>query len=215
MQFNTLTKRIFLVCISAPIVSCIVTVCGCDCDEEEDSFRRASCRNLCLRISRNPLFDEQTRLIAQNALEKWQNDTLDPEPHLLVAWYSEAKDGHWSLDLKFSDEDFDLSGLGVSEIHHAADGGEQVIEERYPIFETRPFTHSVRVRFKERTGNQRMDIEAWAIFVEAKGKCEYPWIWISLPKNKGRDVKVWLYDRKGHESNRLSLKKPYSQRKNN
>lgn len=215
MQFNALKKQVFFVCISVAILSCILMFTGCDCDEEEDSFRRTSCRRMCLVLSKNTLLNEETRLIAQNASEKWQNDRLDPEPHLLVAWYSEAEDGYWSLDLKFSDEDFDLSGLGVSEIHHTADGDKQVIEERYPIFETRPFTRGARVRFKERAGDQRIDIEAWALFAETKGTRpdEYPVIWISLPENKGRDVKVWLYDRKGHESNRLPLKKPYSWRK--
>ena len=140
--------------------------------------------------------DEQTKLIAQNAWEKWRNGRLDPEPQLLAAGYFREESGHFVLVPLFSDEDFDLSGLGVSEIHRSADGREQVIEERCPIFETEHYEYRAEVWFDERTGDERLGVKAWDLYAEAKGTRldESPAVWISLPKNRDRHLtqRVWV-----------------------
>lgn len=169
---------------------------------------------------------------ARLAISKWQDDVLEPDPILIDVALTKAKvrDGErMFLMLVTFDEDADLVGFVIQEEHVDSNGIKTKILEKYPVF-----THLDKcggvVRFSfvpvlVRDENQRKPADQWEKYLSTplqQLKEEYmrrlkkkywswrdtlPTVWVSVPDPNRVDVQLCAFDRAGHLSERVSLKR--------
>jgi hypothetical protein len=172
-------------------------------------------------------FDWHTPDINENyrlALEKYQNNRLDPEPIILFAMLREYPRNYYSLLVGIFDEDADLLGIIFKEESREPYSTVNTIEEKYPLFvyEPSPNMNKIyRIPVSIRTDNQRKDEKSWEDYLSKdlgylreqadnygiidQWKETLPIVWISNPE--AGDVTVWiqLYDKAGNKSNFVKL----------
>jgi hypothetical protein len=170
---------------------------------------------------------------AQEAMAKYRNDTLDPEPILIVATLGRSTGiDQVYLHLMVFDECEDLLGFVVREERHAPDGTQSVFEERYPVF-TYSLMHRVAdvlsIPVHIRDEHQRKDEERWTNYcdtlfpahTEESMRSEkvprgnpvpathwedtLPPVWISIPEPNNVVVSLYVYAKGGYRSNQVGL----------
>ena len=159
------------------------------------------------------------------ALERWQNGVLDPEPILLVAQLSKSsKDQRPYLTVIAFDEARDTADIGVEEQRSDANGGKtEVIVEEYPIAAHLSQSDAIdvictlRVPVQIRDAAQRKDTGAWEQYVAhsfdystgtervKRWRQDLPPIWISAPKPRAVNIRIYAYDRVGHRSDAVEV----------
>jgi len=178
--------------------------------------------NLCKAIIDTSEFPERNKKLARKALDQWDNKVLDPEPILIHAGYTQSTNhGYW-LFLTMLDEDFDISGFVVKEMHEKSNSDVVVIEEKYPVFpESTKIGDFQYLDFSERKDlSHTKDEKAWVNYINAGPDREifyrrgdYPTIWISLPNPPKVEVKLWIYDSTGNKSEPIRLEYGFPRRK--
>lgn len=176
------------------------------CSKEKD-VRRMIAENSCKDILDNPAIPQRTRKLARKVLEGWNNRVLDPEPVLIHAGYGQKRNKDYRLFLTMSDEEYDIAGIYVREVHKQPDGQILTIEEDYPLFVRSSIGHFQLVRFQERDNHQRKNDKAWANYLETGewGSRREPTVWISAPNPPIVEVELWIYDFAGNKSEPVSL----------
>jgi hypothetical protein len=169
--------------------------------------------NLCKEIIDTPGSPERTKKLARKALEKWNNKVLDPEPILIHAGYAKSTNhGYW-LFLTMLDEDFDLAGFVVKEIHEKPKSNVIVVEEKYPVFPETKIGDFQYLDFSERRDlSQIKDEKAWDNYLNAGAekeviyrRGEHSVIWLSLPNKPTVEVEIAIYDYNGNQSEPVCL----------
>ncbi len=199
------------------LVFAIIFVCGCDKSSpvgENELIRSRSIR-FCANVMTHPTASDQSKFLAKDVLLKRDNGTIDPEPILVRAQLDQfKKETGPVLIVGVSDEDGDLVGIGVRELHTRPDNEPYVIEEEYPVFEHRSEKTTTNRLFPImiRNGAERKNEEAWREYLDKGPQNEDPWkaedipaLWISLPDAGKVEVEIWIYDRAGHKSAPVSV----------
>lgn len=186
---------------------------SCDRSSKEDSFEslpKEIIIDICKTIIQSPRTSNRAKSLAGKALDGWNNRILDPRPILIYAgYYGDGYDGYVRLTLIMSDEDADIAGISVREVHRQSDGKEQVIQEEYPLFVRSSIGHHQLVKFTKREHEERKDYGSWNTYVQNAtwGEDSTPNVWISLPRTTQIDVEIQIYDRAGHKSESVPLEK--------
>jgi hypothetical protein len=169
----------------------------------------------------------------EEAMAKYGNKILDPEPILIAATLAKyAGIDRAYLHLLVFDECEDLAGFVIGEEHHDPRGTPFLCEERYPVL-----THlqppgvadvlSIPVHIRDE--HQRKDEERWANYCDkpsptyagesmGSGKVQrasaasathwedtLPPVWISIPDPNSVVVSLHVYDKAGYRSNEVRL----------
>lgn len=182
------------------------------CRKEKD-IRRVVAENFCKKIIDISNSPERTKKLARKALEKWNNTVLDPEPILIHAGYGQDPNYGDFLFLTMSDEDFDIAGFVVKEIHEKSKSNIIVIEEKYPVFPESTIGHFQYLDFSERKDLLHVkDAKAWDNYLNAGAEKEiiyrrgdHPVIWLSIPNPPAVEVEVWIYDSSSNKSEPVCL----------
>jgi hypothetical protein len=184
-------------------VLAIISLVGCSDRKDE---RPSIAMQACERILRKKEFSPSAKAIAKQTLAQWQNDVLDPVPVLMDAQYTYTKTGELYLDLYMSDEDFDVSGIIVSEIHKNSGKPDIAFEEKYPVFADYSAGLPEQLRIYIRTFPElRKSEEKWNFYVQKGNYIEgYPPIKVSI-SSPHITVSLSIYDEKGHVSNAAPL----------
>jgi hypothetical protein len=169
--------------------------------------------NLCEDIIDNLGSPECTKQIARKALDKWNNKVLDPEPILIHAGYGQDPNYGNFLFLTMLDEDFDIAGFIVKELHRKSESNVIVIEEKYSVFPETKIGDFQYLDFSERSNlSQIKDEKAWDNYLNAGAekeviyrRGEHPIIWLSLPNKPTVEVEIAIYDYKGNQSEPVCL----------
>jgi len=198
----------------------------CGCHEKKD-LRRVVAESHCKDIIENPEVPERRKELAKKVLNGWNNKVLDPEPILVHAGYlypqDPNKDYLWLL-LTMSDEEYDIAGFVVKEIHKNSNSN-YIIEEIYPVFPESVIGHFQSLHFSERRDLSHIkDEKAWNNYLNSGAKKDilyrrnkYPVIWLSLPNEPTVEVEILIYDSAGNKSeptplvygvDRWGIKKP-------
>jgi hypothetical protein len=181
----------------------IILLVGCSDRKDE---RPLMAMQACEQILHKKEFSPSAKGIAKQTLAQWQNNVLDPVPVLMDAQYTHTKTGELYLDLYMSDEDFDVAGIIVSEIHKDSGKPDIAFEEKYPVFADYsaglPEQLHVYIRaFPE----LRKSEEKWKSYVQKGSYVEgYPPIKVSIP-SPYIAVSLSVYDENGHVSNAAPL----------
>lgn len=194
---------------------CIVLLFMTSCDRlsEDNSFEslpREITIDICKTIIQSPLTSNRAKSLARKALDGWSNNFLDTFPILIHAGFLTYEDKDYLLlTLIMSDEDADIAGISVREVHRQSDGKEEVIQEEYPLFVRSSIGHHQLVKFTKRDHGERKDYDSWNTYVQNAtwGEDPTPDVWISLPKPGQIDVEIQIYDRAGNKSESLPLEK--------
>ena len=167
----------------------------------------------------------EPRQRAQEAVERWDNGTLDPEPILLEAWLQEGRRDEYSgrmmyglmgevsaeapavLNLFVVDEDRDLLGVRIREKYVLPNGIESSYEEIYPAYvggvDKIAFLGAVCMPAHFRSGNRVKDEQRWQVYVDQagrdsdSGKIPKPPLWITAPDPNAVEVLISVYDKIG------------------
>ncbi|MBN2512708.1 MAG: hypothetical protein JXB18_07195, partial [Sedimentisphaerales bacterium] len=125
---------------------------------------------------------------------------------LMDAQYTHTKTGELYLDLYLSDEDFDVAGIIISEIHKNPGKPDIAFEEKYPLFADYSAGLPEQLRIYIRTFPElRKSEEKWNFYVQKGSYIEgYPPIKVSIP-SLCITVSLSIYDEKGHLSNAAPL----------
>lgn len=192
-----------------------MTTCFAPGCRKEKDIRRVVAENSCKDIIDSPSVSERTKKLARKALDGWKNKVVDPEPILIQAGHVKKTDkDYWLLFLTMSDEEFDIAGFVIRELHKQSNSDMILVEEDYPIFPMRGIGQFQFVAFMERkTLAQRKDDKAWNNYLNsgvndrdtAYLRNEYPTIWISLPRAPTVEVEIWIYDFAGNKSEPVPL----------
>jgi hypothetical protein len=169
----------------------------------------------------------------EEAMAKYCNKILDPEPILIVATLGKYTGiDRVYLHLLVFDECEDLAGFVVREERHGPSGAPFVFEERYPVL-----THlqppgvadvlSIPVHIRDE--HQRKDEERWVDYCDmplpahagesirsekvprgspvsgARWEDTLPPVWISIPEPNNMVVSLYVYDKGGYRSNQVRL----------
>lgn len=186
---------------------------SCDRSLGEDSFEslpKEITIDICKTIIRSPRTSNRAKSLARKAINGWNNGILDPCPILIYSGFLKSDDkDYFSLTLVMSDEDADIAGISVREVHMQADGKELVIQEEYPVFMRSSIGHHQLVRFTKREHGERKDYDSWNTYVQNAtwGENPTPDVWIALPSSGQIDVKILIYDRAGLKSEPVPLEK--------
>lgn len=181
------------------------------CSKEED-MRPVVAQNSCKAIIDNPAVPERTKRLARKVVDGWTNKALDREPVLVHAGYGRYPgDDYFSLLLTMSDEEFDIKGFRIREIHSEPNSATIVLEEEYPIFPVPKIAHAQLLRFTKRENlSQRKDDELWRRYLNggvdlAYRRDAHPTVWISIPTPPTVEVSICVYDSRGVASDRVPL----------
>ena len=191
----------------------LLSTSSCDRSFDEDSFEslpKEITIDICKTIIQSPRTSNRAKSFARKALDGWNNDILDLRPILIYAGFLTREDKDYLLlMLLMSDEDADIAGIIVREIHRQSDGKEQVIQEEYPLFVRSSIGHHQLVKFTKREHGERKDDDSWNTYVQNANWNEDPTpnVWISLPRPNQIDVEIQIYDRAGHKSESVPLEK--------
>ena len=159
------------------------------------------------------------------AISLRQNGIDDPQPLFLFALVDERADrgdGRAGFVLTFGvyDEDQDVIGCVIHEEHTARDGSRGNLVEKYPVFMYYPMVDILVFPFfpiRVRAMGERIDELSWKEYSEGHTMDEMsardfrhwamtlPSVYVSIPEPNQTNVQVYLYDRAGHESNRVDL----------
>jgi len=177
----------------------IISLVGCSDRKDE---RPSMAVQACERILRKKEFSPSAKAIAKQTLAQWQNNVLDPVPVLMDVQYTHTKSGELSLDLYMSDEDFDVAGIIVSEIHKNPGKPDIAFEEKYPVFADYSAGLPEQLRVYIRAFPElRKSEEKWNSYMKNGSYIEgYPPIKVSIP-SPCITVSLSIYDEKGHVSN--------------
>lgn len=198
--------------LSGLVFACALSfICGC-AKKENDRWRIKVMR-YCNEIVSNPAVCERTRKLAQKAVDGWRNGIVDPQPVLIHAGYGpHSTENCYALRLIISDENFDVAGFGVREVHTQPNGKVIVVEEQYPIFPGKRLRYAPMLRFKERKSlSDKKDEQAWADYaanpdrVMVYRRKKYPEIWIAIPRPPEVEVEIDVFDFGGNRSESLPL----------
>ncbi|MDI6448837.1 hypothetical protein [Anaerobaca lacustris] len=163
------------------------------------------------------------------ALSRLENGILDSRPFLIDAQLVLLEPTEEvGLILWTFDEDQDLRGLRITEVHSAPDGTTTTLEEDYPIHAASlvgPIVESLLYPVQRRTQGQQKDEAAWRdymLWALDEVICRFvdkretespdmplPPIYVSVPKANEVRVLARLYDRAGNESESLEIPVPY------
>jgi len=205
---------------------------GCQRDREGAAWasqqRRATRRLTELAKSEHPI----VRRRAQAALAELKNARQSADPIIIYAKLAAHDSGKAMLGIKCFDEDRDLRGLLIEEVHLDPNGATQRIKEHYPVYISylsTPLFDSAMYDVEIRNMNQRKDENGWRdcmvvaldemVRWHAEQKSQMgerrspvdandidtPPIWISIPEPNDVRVYVSVYDRAGHESDNFEL----------
>jgi hypothetical protein len=193
---------------------CVLAFCAAGCRKSREDvdwaeFLREVSIGLCKSIIESPQRSERAKKLAKKAIDGWDNGILDAVPILIDARFEKvAAPNHCRLHLDMSDEEMDIAGIHIKEVHQQPDGQSVVIEEDYPLFVRCSVGHYQWPSFKERGPGDRKDEALWGGYVE-KGKWlsdrPYPTVWISIPTVGEIDVEISVYDSGGNMSEPLAL----------
>jgi len=174
----------------------------------------------------------EKRELARKVLQRWDDGVVEPEPILLEAWMTRGKldeeTGKMTYDSPFDgsgtapaalyllvvDEDDDLLGIHVREKYTLPSGVESSFEETYPAWvggRQKSFLGGTLIPVYPRSGNRVKDEAQWQAYVDQVGrkdgssKTAQPRIWITEPDPNAVSVSVSVYDKKGHESDTVSV----------
>jgi hypothetical protein len=184
----------------------VCVLAGC---RKEKDIRLEIIENSCEDIIKAQHASADTKRRAQEVLDGWKNGRPDVRPILIHAGYFVGSEtGHYIFAPAMSDEQFDIAGFVVREVHAEGNSEPVTIEERYPVFPGPGIGHAQLVALEERKGvTERKDDEAWQRYLDAGDereiiyrRREYPRILISLPEPPNVVVEIWLYDFAGNES---------------
>jgi hypothetical protein len=175
----------------------------------------------------------EKRELAREVVQRWDNGVVEPEPILLEAWMTRGKldeetgkmtydsplDGSGTaptaLYLLVVDEDDDLLGIHVREKHVLPSGVESSFEETYPAWgggRQKSLLGVTLIPVYPRSGNRVKDEAQWQAYVDHVGrkdgsaKMTQPRIWITEPDPNAVSISVSVYDKKGHESDTVSVR---------
>jgi len=183
------------------------------CREKKDVCA-SGIEGMCRYILKNPRFSRRTKDIAKKVLHGWKDDVRDPTPVLIYAGYGLPSDGNdCRLMLVMSDEEFDIAGFKVREVHKTGPSA-VTVEESYRIFPDHKIGDHQLLRFRQReTPLQRKNEEDWARYVNlpakeklmAYGRREYPDVLLSLPNPPAVEVWISIFDLSGRQSEAVPL----------
>ena len=167
------------------------------------------------------------------AISKWQNGVVDPEPILIEAFLKTSIDGERCyLALNTFDEDADLAGFVIKEEHVDSNGVRATLVEEYPVFTHSSYQNVAgfkTIPVMVRDGSQRKPKDQWQEYLstprqqledeykkrlksdfagtykEGFWKDTLPPILVSVPQPNKVYVQLYVYDRAGHVSERVSL----------
>ena len=185
-------------------------ILGCRKNFSDEEIRRQYSIACCKDALNNPYLPERARALAKEAIDKWNNNYLDPQPILINASLLYFKHNQsFALDLILSDEDEDVAGIGVREFHKDIDSRTMKIEEKYPVFGSQAIGGSQlpSVRIRNNPVVDRKDEEKWQSYLD-NGMWDrdvQPDLWISRPIPEKLEVEVWVYDHAGHKSGSVAL----------
>ena len=191
----------------------LLSTSSCDRSSDEDSFEslpKEIIIDICKTIIQSPRTTNRAKSLAGKALDGWNNRILDPCPILIYAgYYGDGYDDYMRLTLIMSDEDADIAGISVREVHRLSDGKEQIIQEEYPLFVRNSIGHHQLVKFTKREHGERKDYDGWNTYVQNAtwGEDPTPTVWITLPRPGRIDVEIQIYDKAGHKSESVPLEK--------
>jgi hypothetical protein len=181
-------------------------------EEEEEDLRPVIAQRACRELADASQAAADTRALARKVLEGWANNKVDSEPVLVHACRGRRLEGdHFMLLLTMSDEDFDIAGIGVREVHADGNSPEYTLEEDYPVFSVPVIGHPQLIEFRGREHlQQRKDEQAWRDYSKGNVRVSYlreerPTIWISVPDPPRVKVKLWIYDSAGNRSRAVPL----------
>lgn len=203
------------------LVGVLLLVClAFGCRKKKD-IRRVVAENLAKEIIDIPDFPERTKKLARKVLDQWNNKVLDPEPILIHAGYGQDPNYGNFLFLTMSDEDFDIAGFVVKEMHQKSKSSVIVIEEQYPIFPESGIGDFQYLEFSERKNLSSIkDEKAWENYMNAGPereiiyrRGEHPAIWLSLPNLPKVQVEIYIYDSSGNKSEPVPLEYGLPRRK--
>ena len=192
-------------CVFVVVVVLISCVCSCDREPEESKLRRVLAINGCITIIHCETAPDYSRQYAQQAYTNWLNNTVDPDPILIYACCGpSSRETKLSLSLTMSDEQSDIIGLKVTEIHRQ-NGDQMKIVEEYPVFINAAIGHHQIIPIVERALGQRKNAIEWEGYVERAVRDNRPPIYLSLPKENQVEVQIQIYDKNGLESQSVPL----------
>ncbi len=158
---------------------------------------------------------------ADLALSRWQDETLDSQPILFWSALTRPSGCPITLVLDFYDEDMDVIGFGVEERYINPTGTDEVRREKYPVYVHGLLwgnvINTVSVPVSIRDSNQRASVGEWDRYIRGSDidvnipmsredwESTLPPVWVSRPDPNVVEVKVYLYDRTGQESEPVQL----------
>lgn len=189
-----------------------IYVFGCEKSSPpvEDEFIRRRSVRFCRKVIADPKSSKHAKSLAEEILRKRDNDIIDPEPVLVDAGLTQPEGRHVTiLVVGISDEDGDLAGIGIRELHAKPDGYSLSIEEEYPVFGYASTKAASYYIFKAtiRKGNERKNEKDWKEYLDAGlwDRDHMPYLWISVPEPGKIDIEIWVYDHAGHKSELVTL----------
>jgi len=185
------------------------------------------------RLLQYPWMPADAKERAQEAMAKYRNAALDPEPVLITATLGKSAGiAQVYLHLVVFDECGDLLGFVVTEQRQDRNGTQSVVEERYPVFAhllPTGVADVLSIPVGIRDGHQRKDEERWAKYCDMPLSAHggestrgdtgsrsgpmsathweetLPPVWVSLPEPNNVVVSLYVYDRGGYKSNQVRL----------
>jgi hypothetical protein len=182
---------------------------------------------------RYPWMPPDAKERAEEAMAKYRNKTLDPEPVLIGATLGKPTGiDQVYLNLLVYDECEDLEGFVVKEECYDPNGAQFEFEERYPAFAHLLMTgvaDIVSIPVHIRDVHERKDEERWAKYCDqplpahteesmsgeklprgssmsdTRWEATLPPVWISIPEPNRVIISLYLYDCAGYRSNRVTL----------
>ena len=201
--------------LTVSLIVAIVFVFLSGCKQEKDA-RQMIAENSCKEIMESEAFPGSTRKKARKVLGNWKNSVVDPEPVLVHAGYGKDPcDGQSLLFLTMSDEDFNISGFAIREVHQNP-GPSQilVIKDQYPVFPKIGKGEFALIRFQKRQLLTDRKVEhVWSEYSAqtpnaqrlAYSEKKSPAIFISYPDAENIEIELWVYDYSGNVSGSVQL----------
>jgi len=196
----------------------ILFKCGCDKRITPEEISRWNAKEIikeatigyCEDVLKDEKMSDNSKSLATLALKKWKNGKLDSEPILIFAMIARSpKTEKIALSLGISDEDSDIAGIGIREIHKEKGDTKKIIEEEYPVFGYGQLISSYNIIYAKTRNNSELKNESdWKNYLLNKNwkKEAQPDLYVSIPdNNNGIYVDVWVYDHLGNKSNMIQL----------
>ena|GEM_PF-7006399 len=209
MHKDSSKSAIGLLCIIAILESFVCSGC-----RNRKDARRVVVEAMCRNILESEETPERTKKLAETVMRNWANKSPDRQPILLRATSGRRYDGSdYILVLDMSDEEFDVAGFKVREVH-ASEANAVVIEEEYRVFPENRIGNPQILRLTVReTISQRMNENEWRAYMQLAAnerlatyrRGGYPEIKVSLPMASRIDVEISIFDSSGRNSEPVPL----------